>query len=530
MKERVLSTIALLLIVCVYAGAQTPASTQATPAPSQAPPAPQVITVLHRINGFKMLRLLLQSGEAIGAFESPDDVMKLKGVHTNIIAGLALDDGETIAAWLPEAEVEAGSIPPNAVSPAVPSKAVPVPSTRPSPRPTNPPMAFADVMAERMFERPDITVVERNGERYTARYIGLDGVTGLSLMKLPRRNLPSIAVQSEIELTVGQRLRLFSPEPVSESPATTNNAIYVRLGESQGEVVTIARTTSGEINRIKIKATRLSPANIGAVVVNEKGQTVGIVESVEGNEANVLAPAAIRGAVERVLANHSSVPRPWLGVSGEPVAFASVDRFVTKGWEMQRAKSLLAGQRGILLNSVTPSSPAAVAALREGDVITEVNNFDVRDVDDFSQLLAEAATKPVRFTVVRPGVDAPESIVVNLNDSSNSRILWNRMTAFRGRALPGNPLADQGVETVALRVREPQMKSRRLLVVYVYPDSAPAKAGLQVGDVIEGIDGKPVSLVPRLAPKTTSTSYTLSIERDKTKLLLKVQTSNQQNQ
>jgi len=127
-------------------------------------------------------------------------------------------------------------------------------------------------------------------------------------------------------------------------------------------------------------------------------------------------------------------------------------------------------------------------------------------------------------------VDAPESIVVNLNDSSNSRILWNRMTAFRGRALPGNPLADQGVETVALRVREPQMKSRRLLVVYVYPDSAPAKAGLQVGDVIEGINGKPVSLVPRLAPKTTSTSYTLSIERDKTKLLLKVQTSNQQNQ
>ena len=36
------------------------------------------------------------------AFNLMDDV------HTNVIAGLAMDDGETIAAWLPEAEVEFG--------------------------------------------------------------------------------------------------------------------------------------------------------------------------------------------------------------------------------------------------------------------------------------------------------------------------------------------------------------------------------------------------------------------------------------
>src|SRR3982751_553239 len=129
-KERLVSAMALSLIVSVYAAAQTLASPPATPPP---PPAPQVITVLHRINGFKMLRLLLQSGEPIGAFESADDVMKLKSVHTNIIAGLALDDGETIAAWLPEAEVEVGPVPPRAPSTPLPTKAS-VPPTRPSSR------------------------------------------------------------------------------------------------------------------------------------------------------------------------------------------------------------------------------------------------------------------------------------------------------------------------------------------------------------------------------------------------------------
>src|SRR3982751_1776783 len=160
-KERLVSAMALSLILSVYAAAQTLASPPATPPP---PPAPQVITVLHRINGFKMLRLLLQSGEPIGAFESADDVMKLKSVHTNIIAGLALDDGETIAAWLPEAEVEVGPVPP-----AVPATVAPLSSTRPTSRPTTPAMAFAGVMAEGLFERPDITIVERNGERHAAR-------------------------------------------------------------------------------------------------------------------------------------------------------------------------------------------------------------------------------------------------------------------------------------------------------------------------------------------------------------------------
>ena len=44
--------------------------------------------------------------QAIAALDSAFNLMD--DVHTNVIAGLAMDDGETIAAWLPEAEVEFG--------------------------------------------------------------------------------------------------------------------------------------------------------------------------------------------------------------------------------------------------------------------------------------------------------------------------------------------------------------------------------------------------------------------------------------
>jgi hypothetical protein len=59
------------------------------------PNAPQVVTLLHRLSGLKMFRLLVRSGEA-RAIGRLDDEFRFDGqVHTNVIAGLALDDGQT---------------------------------------------------------------------------------------------------------------------------------------------------------------------------------------------------------------------------------------------------------------------------------------------------------------------------------------------------------------------------------------------------------------------------------------------------
>lgn len=490
------------------------------------PTAPQVITVLHRIKGLTLLRMLLRSGEQVGAFEDFDEAFEMKGVHTNIIAGLALDDGETIAAWLPEADVEIEAALPFAAAPAFPSTpALPPTAAVVGPGASAPLMTIGPGLPAGVFTRPDITVIERDGKSQQARYVGLDGITGLSLLKLTEKNLPSRPLAVELDPAVGQRMRLFSPEPVSETPATTNNSIYVRLGETEGEIVSVVRGRSGEIKRIRIKSAKLSRSNIGGVVVNEAGQTIGIVESIEGGEANVLSPATIRAAAKRVLAQQKSVPRPWLGISGEPVAFASLDRIVRNGWETQRAMSLLRTQRGILLNSVAPGSPASIAALRAGDVIVQVNDDDVRTSDDFSLLLAEAAAKPVRFTIVRPNVETPESVTVELNESRDSKFSWPMFEESRPRASRRNPLLEHGIEAVPLRpLTSPRSGAARgLLVIYVQPGGAALKAGLLPGDVIEAINGKQVSgLSTGEKLELSRAGYTLKVLRNKKELVLTV--------
>lgn len=520
-RLRFVALVVALGICSPWALAQTPTTRKPTQTPVvvvRRRVAPQVITVLHRINSLTLLRALVRSGQQVSAFQDFEDVVAMKAVHTNIIAGLALDDGETIAAWLPEAEVELGPMLPRRPQPAPPAK--PAPPAPPS-RATS--VIKAGNLPGTLFESPDITIVERDGSSHRARYIGLDGITGLSLLQLSEKSLPAHTISAELPITIGQRMRLYSPEPVTERPASNNDSVYVRVGETQGEIVSVIKGRSGEVNRLRIKAAKLSTSNIGAVVVNDAGQTIGIVESVDGGEANVLSPAAIRAAAKRVLARQASVPRPWLGISGEPVALTSVERIVRKGWDTQRAMSLLEARRGILLNSVAPGSPAAQAALRDGDVIVRVNNDDVKTNDDFSMLLAEGAAKPVDFTVVRRNTKGFETVVIELSQQSEPMLgsTWG-FPPFPD--FPASPLIKHGIETVPLRPLESPLTGRAngLLVIFIDPDSAAFEAGLTTGDVIEGIDGKSVAEVIAAKLEFSKPSYTLNVLRSKERITLTV--------
>src|SRR6266850_143729 len=101
------------------------------------PAAPQVVTILHSLNGLKVFRLLLRSQEQVEAIAKLDEAFKIAGeVHTNVIAGLSLDDGHTIVAWLPEAEAEM-PLPPMAFAPRTPVP--PPPSATSAPVVVEPP-------------------------------------------------------------------------------------------------------------------------------------------------------------------------------------------------------------------------------------------------------------------------------------------------------------------------------------------------------------------------------------------------------
>ncbi len=537
----VMSTVFATGLFCVAAAAQTPAP---LPEPRRTvaetsvnriilenkAAAPQVVTILHSLNGLKVFRLLI-SQEQVEAIAQLDQAFKLSGeVHTNVIAGLALDDGHTIAAWLPEAEAE---MPPPAVhfAPRAPLPPKPSSTTGPpamTPLPGMTPMAIQGLPAlaipGNLLEPADLRVITRDGKRIKGRYVGLDGLTGLSLIALMNGNLPESLEPKDETINVGQKLRVIGPQPAPRSEAGTKAAMYVRIGETEVMVTDVTRSPSGSVARVKIRSAKLSPANIGGIAINDDGATLGIVDAVEGSEATIVPVALVRMAAKRVLARQASVPRPWLGIRGEPIGAVSLERILRIGWELERARELAEKRQGILLTSVVPGSPAALAKLKPGDVILSVNNGYVRNADDFSWLLDEAGPEiPVTFTVARPGKGNFEALEIKLGESPYPLFPSKTLSPHIEKAFKRGSLMAVGVQTVALK---PRVAARfgstgGLLVVSVQPATDAFKAGLRPGDVIESIDGQPVlSVVAAETAKAAGVSSTCVVVRNKEKLVL----------
>jgi len=292
------------------------------------------------------------------------------------------------------------------------------------------------------------------------------------------------------------------------------------MGAIEGQIQNVMTSPSGDVTRFKVSSPKLSQANVGGVALNLAGEAIGIIDSLEGAEATILPAASIRRAARRVLRQQSSVPRPWLGVRGEAVAALNVEQIFNHGWEMQRAAALAGKHRGILLTSIEPGSPAAQAALRAGDVILKVDDKDIQNEEDFTWWLQQAGpSSSVRFTVARPDRAVEEPLNVKLSgmfDPSFNFRFRNRVTRLKGFSL-----LNQGVETIAFRpfVASQLGITAGLLVTYVEPQTAAFEAGLQPGDVIQSIDGKPVSSFKQ---PLQSGSFTFEIVRRREKLVLKL--------
>jgi S1-C subfamily serine protease len=514
--KTVVVTFSSVLLGCAVAMGQTPSPTPRRPA---SPPksasadktrrAPQVVTIVHRLNGLKMFRLLLRSQEQVQAISSLDSAFNLlDDVHTNVIAGLAMDDGETIAAWLPEAEVEFGP----SVFPAFPV----------SPKVKSGQRGFPQVQS--FFAAPDVTVIGPEGKQIAAKYIGFDGVTGLSILKLSTKNVVASGASTKEPVETGDAVLLYAPEPVLKN-RTLFNSLYVRVGAIEGRVQDVMTAPSGDVARFKVSSPRLTQTNIGGVAINEAGETIGIIDGLEGTEATILPASLIRRAAERVLEQQASVPRPWLGVKGEAVAALKMEQILNHGWEMNRAAALAGKHRGILLTSIVPGSPAEQAELRAGDVILKVDNNEIENADDFTWWLDQAGpSSSVQFTVVRPDRPAEEPLSVKLSGMLDPTFSFNFQTRLANKK--SFPLLNHGIETIVLKapVATQLGITAGLLVVYVEPLTPAFEAGLQPGDVIQSIDGKPAST---FRPAPQATSFKFEIVRKKEKRVLTVATKKQ---
>jgi len=350
---------------------------------------------------------------------------------------------------------------------------------------------------------------------YRARYVGIDGQTGLSVLQVTQA-LTDISETTPRKVSDGETIRVFAPERVSSD---IPSQILVRIGKTDAKIAkTKARV---EPDRVMLRGAKLSPNVLGGVACNQTGQTVGIVDEIEGTNAKLVTADAVRAAARRVLDRQSSVPRPLLGIRGEELDSGAKNWLLSVGWDDKQLEQLFEKQIGIVLKSVLPGTPAAFANLHPGDIIIRVDDKDVKGADEFSQMLRQAGTgEDVKFTVERPNVKSPFTLEVRLGGAFQPEFEWKfEMPDMPKMKIEGG-LKNFGVEAVPLSTKSAtQWGIQGVLVVSVEPDSAAGRGGLKEGDVIESIDGR---IVGRGAwiymyPFNKKEKHTFSVVRAKEK-------------
>jgi serine protease Do len=299
-----------------------------------------------------------------------------------------------------------------------------------------------------------IHVVLADGRQLEADVVGSDASNDLALLRVQGKGpFPAARLGTSADLMIGETVvAIGSPLGLQK---TVTVGVLSAIGRSfkadNEQVFDDFLQTDAAIN----------PGNSGGPLLNLDGDVIGINSAMLAS-AQGIGFAIPADKVRRIVAELKSFGklRPaWVGLEAVPLAPAVARKL---GWERTH---------GVLVARVQAGSPAAVAGVRAGDVVTDVTGSPVEDVGDLdARLRGYPARTSFALGVFRGGHEltltvTPEKFPATLVDALGWERLGLKVSTARGG----------------------------LVVVGVRRGSQAAQSGLQPGDLVTRLNNEPVA-------------------------------------
>jgi serine protease Do len=333
----------------------------------------------------------------------------------------------------------------------------------------------------------EVTVRTTDRREYPAKIIGLDRRTDVAVLKIEGKQLPVVKLGDPSKLRAGEWVLAIG------SPFTFENSVTAGIVSATG------RSMPGEDLVPFIQTdVAVNPGNSGGPLFNLNGEVVGINSQIYSRSGGYMGlsfaiPIDVANNVRQQLVATGKVTRGRIGVQIQEVDAQMADAFS------------LDRPRGALVGDVIEDGPAARAGVKSGDVILSVNG---KGVERSTQL-------PGVISAIKPGDMANVEI---WRDGSAKKVAV-KVEEFQEET---QKVANRDVEEPAkadklgLSVRPLAAEERKgaetegyLLVEDV--TGAAAQAGVRPGDVILGVNGKPVKSVAELKNATSNVSKSVAI-------------------
>ena len=219
-----------------------------------------------------------------------------------------------------------------------------------------------------------VMVVLNDGRTAEASLVGTDPDTDIAVLKIELDNLPEVKIANLKKLKIGDvALAIGYPFRIGQ---TVTQGIISATGRNQ-----VSQNTYE--NFLQTDAA-INPGNSGGALINTEGEIVGINSLIYSDTGNFngigfAIPIDLVSDVMKQITENGYVIRGWLGVEGQNVP-------------LQTMKSIGLQIQGVIITGVDEGGPGYKAGLEIGDIITHINQVEIKDTADVLDMIA--AGKP----------------------------------------------------------------------------------------------------------------------------------------
>ncbi len=315
-----------------------------------------------------------------------------------------------------------------------------------------------------------IKVRLRDKRLFSAKVIGTDPKTDIAVLKIDEKGLPAIKFADSDKLQVGEWVLAIGSPLDSNLGNTVTRGIVSAVGRSHvglAEYEDFIQTDAA-----------INPGNSGGAMINLDGNLVGINTAIATRNGGFqgigfAVPINMARNIMDAIIKHGIVIRGWIGVYLQDI-----------NDEMSKAMQLKT-TNGALVGDVIDTSPADIAGIKEGDVITELNNDKITDAAELRNDIACLA----------PGSEAILKLFRN-NNEINVAVKTGKLEVDRIAPETTKVLEDLFgfiVKPFTTEMAEKYNLDKSLkgvILSNVATTSIAAKAGLREGDLIVKINRK----------------------------------------
>ncbi len=297
-----------------------------------------------------------------------------------------------------------------------------------------------------------ITATTKSGLELECAVVGSDADNDLAVLRVRSHSapLPAIKIGTSSDLMIGETVIAIG------NPFGLSNTV------TAGVLSALGRSVRGNENQrvytdfIQIDAP-INPGNSGGPVVNIQGELIGIATAIIGGAQGIGFAIPIDRAkrIKDDLLTFGEVRPVWVGLRGKTLTSGEGDE---------------SKPRGFRIRSVVPDSPASRAGLKPGDQVVSVDGTPIDSKEAWDTALSTR------------GPGRPMRVVVRSASGERTVTLQAEKppTGIGLRALR---------EQLGMSVRPGR---GRLAITITERDGLAARAGLETGDLLIGLNGTEV--------------------------------------